>query len=202
MTDQEFAEIIALGHEARGPKFKGPGARSDRRLFAQVVRAVLGMANRRDGGTVIIGVEDNGGVLGPVGLNENDLITWRYDDIADGIASYADPSVSFYREVKEYNGDQYVVLLVEEFVEIPVLCKRNYDDILKEGACYVRPLRKPETSEIPTQADMRDLLELATDKGVARYLDRAQRLGLIVLPTVTPSPTDQELLDQQLGDLR
>ena len=71
------------------------------------------MANRRDGGTVIIGVEDNGGVLGPVGLNENDLITWRYDDIADGIASYVDPSVSFCREVKEYNGYQYVVLLVE-----------------------------------------------------------------------------------------
>jgi hypothetical protein len=48
---------------------------------------------------------------------------------------------------------------------------------------------------------MRDLLELATDKGVTRFLDRARRVGLIVFPTVTPSPTDQELLDQQLDDL-
>ena len=49
---------------------------------------------------------------------------------------------------------------------------------------------------------MRDLLELATDKGVQRFLERARRVGLIALPSVTPQPTDQELLDQQLGDLR
>ena len=101
MTDQEFAQILELGHETSGVEFKGPGPRTNRQLFASVVRAVLGMANRRDGGKVIIGVADNGGVLSPVGLNEDDLITWRYDDIADGIAAYADPSVSFERQVKE-----------------------------------------------------------------------------------------------------
>jgi len=103
MTDQEFAEILALGHEASGVEFKGPGKRSERRLFAQVVRAVLGMANRRGGGKVVIGVEDIGGVLNPAGLSQSDLATWRYDDVADGIAVYADPSVSFERELKEYN---------------------------------------------------------------------------------------------------
>ena len=101
MTDQEFAQILELDHETSGVEFKGPGPRTNRQLFASVVRAVLGMANRRDGGKVIIGVADNGGVLSPVGLNEDDLITWRYDDIADGIAAYADPSVSFERQVKE-----------------------------------------------------------------------------------------------------
>ena len=160
------------------------------------------MANRRDGGRLVIGVEDSGGILIPVGLNEDDLATWRYDDVADGIATYADPSVSFGLEVKEYNGAKYVVLEVDEFADIPILCKRDYQGVLRNGACYVRSRHKPETSEIPTQEDMRDLLELATDKGVTRFLDRARRVGLIVFPTVTPSPTDQELLDQQLGDLR
>jgi predicted HTH transcriptional regulator len=124
MTDQEFAEIFALRHEVRGVEFKGPGPRSDRQLFAQVVRAVLGMANRRDGGTLVIGVEDNGGVLNPVGLSAGDLVTWRYDDMADGVASYADPSVGFELEVKEYNGGNYIVLNVEEFTDIPV-CARG-----------------------------------------------------------------------------
>ena len=202
MTDQEFAEIMALGHEASGIEFKGPGPLSDRQLVVQVVRAVLGMANKRDGGQVIIGVEDAGGVLNPAGLNDVDLATWQYDAVADNLAVYADPSVNFDLEVREYNNQQYVVLFVEEFVDIPVLCKRDYPGVLRNGACYVRTRRKPETSEIPTQADMRDLLDLAIDKGVALYLDRAQRVGMIVLPTVTPSPTDQELLDQQLGDLR
>ena len=202
MTDEEFAEIMALGHETSGVEFKGPGRRSDRRLFAQVVRAVLGMANRRDGGRVIIGVEDTGGQLNAVGLNDLELATWHYDSTADSLAEYADPSVSFDLYLQEYNNQKYVTLEVEEFADIPILCKRSYPGVLKSGACYVRTRRKPETSEIPTQADMRDLLELATDKGVTRYLDRAQRIGLIVPPTVTPPATDQELFDRELDDLR
>jgi predicted HTH transcriptional regulator len=201
MTDQEFAEILALGHETSGVEFKGPGPRSDRQLFAQVVKAVLGMANRRYGGRVIIGVADDGGVLNPVGLSAENLDTWRFDDIADGIAVYADPSVSFELEVKEYNGNRYVILHVEEFADIPVLCKRDYQGVLRNGACYVRTRRKPETTEIPTQADMRDLLELATDKGIVRFLERARRVGLIISPTVVSPATAQGLLDQQLGDL-
>ena len=122
MTDQEFAQILELDHETSGVEFKGPGPRSNPRLFTRVVRAVLGMANRRDGGRVIIGVEDNGGVLTPVGLSEEALITWRYDDIAAGIAVYADLSVSFERQVKEYTGNQYVVLEVDVFTDIPGLC--------------------------------------------------------------------------------
>jgi predicted HTH transcriptional regulator len=202
MTDQEFSEIFARGHEATGVEFKGPGPLSDRRLSAQVVRAVLGMANKRDGGLVIIGVGDAGGVLNPVGLNDQDLATWRYDDVADRLATYADPSVSFDLEVKEYNGNRYVVLHVEEFADIPVLCKRDYQGVLRDGACYVRSHRKPETSEIPTQADMRDLLDLATEKSLQKWITQAVRAGIIAFPTVIPPPTDQELLDQQLGDLR
>ena len=201
MTDQEFAEILALGRETSGTEFKGPGPRSDRRVFAQVVRAILGMSNRRDGGRVIVGVEDNRNVLNPVGLNEEDLATWNYDDVADGIAAYADPGVSFDLEVREYNGGRYVVLHIQEFEDIPVLCKQPYQDVLRNGACYVRPRRKPETTEIPTQADMRDLLDLATEKSLRRFIAQAQRAGLILLPNVTPPTADQELFDQQLGDL-
>lgn len=199
MTDEEFAAILALGHETNGVEFKGPGSRSSRQLFAQVVRAVLGMANRQDGGRVIIGVEDNGGVLNPVGLIEDDLTTWRYDDVADGIARYADPSVSFNREVKEYNGNQYVVLEIDEFADIPILCKIDYQGVLRSGACYVRPRRKPETSEIPTQEDMRDLLDLATEKKLQERLALLHRVGLIVLPSARRQSTER--FEQERGDL-
>ena len=191
MTDQEFAQILELEHEASGIEFKGPGRRDNRQLFAQVVRAVLGMANRRDGGKVIIGVEDNGGVLTPVGLIEDDLMTWRYDDIADGIATYADPSVSFDLEVNEYNGNQYVVLEIDEFADIPVLCKRDYQGVLRNGACYMRSRRKPETAELPTQEDMRDLLELATEKKLRERLAQLERVGLIILPSVGLQSTER-----------
>jgi predicted HTH transcriptional regulator len=199
MTDEEFAQILALGHETRGVEFKGPGPLSNRRLSAQVVRAVLGMANRRDGGLVIIGVEDNNNILNPVGLDASDMVTWNYDDVADRIAVYADPNVEFELETKEYNGNQYVVIQVEEFADVPVLCKRSYVDVLRDGACYVRSRRKPETSEIPTFADMRELLELATEKRLQEYLAQLQRLGLVVPPAMAPPSTEQ--FEHQRGDL-
>ena len=202
MTDEDFIQIMGLGHELSGVEFKSPGPLSNRRLVAQVIRAILGLCNRRDGGTVIIGVEDNQGALHPVGLAEDDLAGWNYDDLADQVARYADPSASFVMEVKEYDGGSYVVLEVEEFSDIPVLCKRSYDDVLQDGACYVRPRRKPETSSIPTQADMRDLLDLAIEKGVTRFLERARRVGLFSIPTAEPQVTDRERFDEQLGDLR
>lgn len=202
MTDEEFAQIMSLAHEIRGVEFKGPGSSSDRRLFAQVVKAMLGMANRRDGGRVVIGVEDLGSVLNPIGLDTGQLATWNYDHVADRVAVYADPGVVFDLEIKEYNGRSYVVIQVEEFADVPVLCKRAYDDVLRDGACYVRPRRKPETTEIPTYADMRDLLDLATEKAVRRLLAQAQRAGLAVPPDVVTTATDQERFDQQLGDLR
>ena len=200
MTDQEFAEIMALGHETRGVEFKSPGPFSDRLLSARVVRAVLGMANRRDGGRVFIGVEEVDDELNLVGLNEVDLATWNYDDVADRFAVYADPSVSFEREVKEYNGNQYVILYIEEFAEIPVLCKRDYQGVLRSGACYVRSSRKPETSEIPTQTEMRELLQLATDKAVVRRLTEYRRMGLI--PDISVVAPDQERFNEQAGELR
>lgn len=200
MTDEEFAQLLALSHELSGVEFKGPGARSDRQLFARVVRAALGMANRRDGGTVVIGVEDTGASLNPVGLSDNDLDSWRYDYVADGIAAYVDPSVSFELEIKEYDGKKYVVLIVGEFEDIPVLCKRSYQSVLRDGACYVRTRRKPETSEIPAQAEMRDLLDLATEKALRKFITQAQRAGLI--SSGTPLPDDRDLFDQQLENLR
>ncbi len=202
MTDEDFNRIMELGHELSGVEFKSPGPMSNRRLVAQVIKAILGMCNRRDGGTVIIGVADNQGVLNQVGLTESDLTEWGHDALADQVARYADPSASFSLDVKEYDGNSYVVIEVEEFADIPVLCKRSYDDVLRDGACYVRPRRKPETSEIPTQADMRDLLELATDKGVRQFLQRAQRLGLIGALPAGSVTVDQERFDDQMGDLR
>jgi len=204
MTEEELAALLALGHELIGIEFKAAGPTSDRQLFAQVTRAVLGMANRRDGGRVVIGVEDNGGVLTPVGLSKSDQETWRYDDVATKLAVYADPSVSFELETQQYNGNDYVVLYVREFEDIPVLCKKDYQGVLRKGACYVRPRRKPETIEIPTQEDMRDLVDLATEKRLRRHLEQTRRAGGIVVP-IQPGllpPSDQELFDKQLGDLR
>lgn len=200
MTDQEFAEVLALGYERRGTEFKGPGPRSAPLFFAKVVRAVLGMANQQDGGWVVIGVEDMAGVLKPVGLTESDVATWRYDDVAAGIAAYADPFVTIDLEIREHESKRFVLLKVREFEEIPVLCRKEYPDVLRPGGCYVRTRRKPETSEIPSQTEMRELLDLAVRKGLRKFMGQALATGLIAGTAPVPPPTSAERYAAQLGD--
>ncbi len=203
MNEEEFVALLDLGHEVTGTEFKGPGPASDRHLFARVIKAVLGMVNRRDGGRVIVGVEDNGGTPNPVGLTKPDLDTWKYDDVAAKLAEYADPSVNFELKQVRHNGKDYVVLYVAEFEDIPILCKKGYSDVLRKGACYVRPRRKPETTEIPTQEDMRDLLDLAAEKRLRKHLEQARRAGGLIVPFQTEriTPSSQEHYDKQLGGL-
>ncbi len=204
MTKEEFTAILSLGHELTGIELKGPGLISDKHLFAKVTEAILGMANRRDGGRIVIGVHDNAGILEPVGLSKSDADAWKYDVVAEKLAGYADPSISFDLEIQEHNGKYYIILTIAEFEDIPVLCKKDYPDVLRKGACYVRPRRKPETTEIPTQEDMRDLLDLATEKRLRKILELVSRTGGLITPSqpVNTIPSQQELFDNQLGVLK
>lgn len=200
MTEEEFAELVALGREQASVEFKGPGLRTDRHLFAKVTRAVLGMANLRDGGRVVVGIAEEQTGLDLKGLTQDELSTWSYDDLADGFAPYADPGVKFDSEIVEYKRRHFLVIRVEEFDEVPVLCRKGYnrdrDVILRDGACYIRPRRKPETIEVGTYADMRDLIELATDKALRRYIARAQTAGI---PLIIPKEeSDEDLFEKQL----
>ncbi len=160
------------------------------------------MSNRRHGGRVIIGVRNDGETLEPVGLTDDQQRSWNFDAVADQFARYADPGVTFELEVVELDGKSYILLQVEEFSDIPVLCKRAYDDVLRDGACYIRTRRKPEIVELPTQADMRDLLDLAIEKGMTRYIERARRIGLVAGPLELPPIIGEDHLDQEMDDLR
>ena len=69
MTERELDAILAQGHETHGDEFKGPGKRTNSAFLAGVIRAMLGMANRRDGGHVILGIDSES--LEPIGLDDD-----------------------------------------------------------------------------------------------------------------------------------
>ena len=58
--------LLKRGYETRSFEFKGRGFRTQAGFLNKVIRAILGMANQRDGGKVILGVESD--PLDAVGL--------------------------------------------------------------------------------------------------------------------------------------
>jgi hypothetical protein len=208
LTQNQFEELLALEHEIPGVEFKGPGPRGDDYLRAKVARAVMGMTNRRDGGIVIIGVEERGGVLNPVGLSQNDVGSWRNNDhVINALANYMSPPASFDLSIREFQGKEFAVLEVHEFSDVPTICKKRYhrnhqsghlDVVLREGACYIRSRHKPETVEVSSLEHMRELLDLAIEKGVRKFVTQAQKAGMHL--SGESDVRDQELFDQQFAN--
>jgi predicted HTH transcriptional regulator len=208
VTEQEFESLLALGHELDGVEFKGAWNRTDRLFLAKVTRAMRGMANRRDGGLVILGVDEST-KSDPVGLSDEQAQSWlNYDDVSAAVNEYASPCIRFETELHVFWNKKFVLIRVHQFDDIPILCAKDYNEqgkptpVLRRGACYVRSRHKPETSEIPSEEEMRELLELAIDKGVRKFLSRAQNAGLFPTARGAPAPqTDETLFQQQIEDM-
>jgi hypothetical protein len=198
-TEDELEELLNLG-ETAAAEFKSAGPAADQHLMAQVTRAILAMSNRRDGGLVVVGVREQSGALTRTGVTPDQASTWTdRDAVRDRVAAYADPSVHFTIEARAHrDGLTYVLIEVSEFDSIPVICRRSYGTVLADGAVYVRSWRKPESVPVRTAADMREMINLAVEKELARMLGTAARAGGRIVPTIA----DDDLFDQELGDLR
>jgi predicted HTH transcriptional regulator len=209
VTELEFETILERGHETQGVEFKAPGNRRNQGFLGGVTRAILGMANRRGGGLVIIGVETDQESIDPVGLDDDQASSWlQFDSLSAAVNEYATPSVRFDVESQHRLGNTFIIIRVYEFDEIPILCRkdlhapRRRDLILRRGACYVRSHHKPETSELPSEQEMREVLELAIDKGLRKFVARARDAGMIP-PTEGTSThvSDQARFEKQIEDL-
>jgi predicted HTH transcriptional regulator len=198
LTQEELKTAIAFGREQRGIEFKGPGKRSDKLFMAKVVRAMLGMGNKRGGGVVTVGVKDDGTNLDPIGLSHDELATWSYDDLAASVSNYADPYLDFDIARVELDGNTYVIIEVRQFDSTPVICKKSLEPTLRNGALYVRPRgKKIETVECPSHVEMREIIGLAAESRVRELLSTIAR----VQPSAREAVSERAKLDKEAEDL-
>src|SRR5260221_4640240 len=91
------------------------------------------MANRREGGIIIVGVDNNGNAPG---LTQGHVASWQNPDhTRQAIAPFADPFVYVNVEVRTIatagplQGQIFAIILVKEFEELPVLCAKPANDV-------------------------------------------------------------------------
>lgn len=180
VTSADVEVILAGGHELRGFEVKGPGDLSDKAYCAKVARAAMAMGNLRDGGLVCLGIDDTQLAAMVPGLSAEQFAAWSdYDDVHDALGRYSDPAVNFHlTPLTLSNGANVVVLEVSEFEQVPHICKKEYPGTLQKGSAYVRPPGKPQSIAIPSASEMRELLDLATSKGVREFVRRLGTAGL------------------------
>lgn len=180
VSRDELQDALTFGHESRSFEVKGPGNLSDSAYCAKVARAVMAMGNLRDGGLVCLGIDETLMPQMLPGLDADQFTAWSdFDDVTDKMARYSDPPVSFkVHPLDLTSGAQVVVLDVTEFDHVPHVCKRDSQRDLQKGMTYVRPRGKPESVPVPSSSEMRELLDLATTKGVRDFISRAVAAGI------------------------
>jgi predicted HTH transcriptional regulator len=199
VNPESYRPIIFAGREDRNREYKQSFSwdRSNRPTMAKVTKTILAMSNLRDGGYIVIGVNQISGMdaqFEPVGIQSDCLQTFSYDNVADFVRAYADPYVSFGLEPVTLDGMAFIVIAVAGFAEFPVICKKSYGEVLSGAKIYVRPRGGcPRSEPISDYVDMRELLDLAVERGVRRFFQMQARV-------VSPSPSDEERFEQQLGD--
>lgn len=159
--------------ESRNIEFKRSYSLANAEHRHKIVKAVLAFSNVRDGGFMILGVENENG--NPVGMLDNDYELLNGDHILAEVNNFADPFVELQLEKIEREGMKFAIIRVFEFAELPVICKRQGEANLRQGVMYTRGTRIPESVAIPSQTEMREIIELAVDKGIRHFETRRLR---------------------------
>lgn len=157
---------MARGREQPGAEFKEAGNWDD--YWPKVVKAGLAFPNLEGGGYLLIGIREvDDHRVEAQGVTPEQLDSYNHDEISATVHAYADPFVDLdVYSLKLNDGKEVVVVEFHEFTDIPVIAKKALDQAkVHEGRIYVRRSRGGvATTELPNQAEMRALLDLATRK--------------------------------------
>lgn len=159
----------------------------------RLLKTIMGMANIRDGGLILIGVAEKGTTWELTGIESAHLATFDYDDIIDQLSKYASPQVSVDIVLHDHDdGKRYLAFHVHQFNDSPVVCRNNSPDDVKPkdrlaaGEVYVRPTTgKPQTVKVTDAARLHDLLDLAAEFRARRMLEIGKRVGLVPSESAT-----------------
>lgn len=195
--DQRLIDLIQLGRETRNIEYKRTYNWNDSSHKAKIVKAILAMSNIRDGGYLILGVEENNGAFTPVGIPQADFDLLNTDDILAFANKFADPYVDIKLHKDSHEGMLFAVIEVQEFQQYPVVCKINGAENLKCGSIYTRTRRMYESAIVPSQTEMREIIEMAVDKGIREFNRRVSYTGISVQSQLSV----EEQYDQELGGL-
>ncbi len=200
MSELEIIDLIKYPNEERYLELKG-SVSWDGEIRAKITKSIMALANLKDGGWIIIGKEEQPDrSFLTVGMTQEDFDSFDPDIMKAFVYGRAEPPVNFRVHKKKYEEKSFVLIQVMEFDEIPIICKKSYGNIIHNGKIYVRSKGKPESIPIPSQSEMREIIENAIDKGVRKFLQRMQRAGIWVPQPAVPKEDDEEKFAKQRGE--
>lgn len=184
VTQAELEQLLELRHL----EVKAPGGLDDNVLVARVARAVMAMGNLRDGGLVCIGIDDGQIAAMRPGLTAAQLADWTdFDRVSAALGKYSDPPVSFETHTFALSSGLASWSWRSRSSSATSTYARRASRASSSTGTPTRALAAIRARfSPPTSADMRELHDLAVDKGVREFVRRAGAAGVPLNATRPP----------------
>jgi hypothetical protein len=197
LIDDDIRKLLAQKSEGPHLDYKEGFAwtKVNRDKKYELVRDLIGMANTKDGGRVIVGVRDSDFEF--VGAADDVFTSLDPNNIVQMIHENSAPRLTCEVIKRIIDGRQVIVFDVAEFDDTPIICTHTITStegrprtILRTAAIYVRTLAAT-TEEVSSPDEMRSLLGRAIAKKGDELLHSIQ---LLITGKASPtSPDDREL---------
>lgn len=200
LDNEQIAQLLETGYELRNTEYKPPfGWNGDQTdwIKEKIVRAILAMTNIRYGGRVVIGVEvREDRSINLMGVTDNQLRSFEdFDDVKGVVDGFSFTNTDFDINWGENENKKYIIFTVQEFSEIPAICRKNGGSrgILTAYDIYSRSKKAPYGSIKATEAELREIINMAVDKEKTNLKSR----GWVKKSAVSPD----EFYKKQIKDL-
>lgn len=169
----------------------------------EIVKTILALANKRQGGIIVIGVENDGT---RVGLSDENYSSYDHDQISQHIHGKANQDIGCkvskfeHKDIEDLIVKKFVFIEVTESREFPLVytggqCLYNTDApasgrniALRQSAIYIRSSNPVGNKEIETVEEWQELIERTYRKYEKETIRRDEILG-----GQQSNPFDQEL---------
>jgi hypothetical protein len=134
-------------------------------------------------------------------MTQADYESFTQDSVSATVNTYAIPHIDLTVEHLVVDEKLFVAIVFRQFSDYPIVCSRDFvasqtnKPVVIRGRLYCRSRRTPESTEVQTPEDMRDIIDLATARGLERYYKLRE------IERQHEGPTSGERFDQQLGEL-
>jgi predicted HTH transcriptional regulator len=189
MTTEDLETYLEAGEETQRIDYKG-SCEWDVHKFA---KDILALTNVQYGGLIIIGVDENqDGSFTRTGIEPAHKLTYKRDEMMDQMSAYADPHVNFSVDiVSDSSKIEYLVITVQPFQEVPVICRKNGPDAKEAGVYYRNRNKRPQSALVSSSYDMRDII----NRAAVILMKQSQEQGFTV------EASTKEKLKEELGEL-
>jgi hypothetical protein len=188
-------QLLDRQSESRSLDYKrpmtfGPGKQDK----GKILQDIIALSNTRDGGYVLVGVEQNGGKFIAIGVSPEQADSFDPTNIGEFAKNYFSLHPIVSSHVVTIDGIDLLLLHVEEFDSEPIVCMKDLHDekgkpILRAGSIYVRTVDARSVA-IESGESMRAFLDLAVQKRGDALLTQIR--GLVGAPLIveTTGPSD------------